>query len=300
MSIKKLLAYYYRRGLTLISPKLNTSAIYKARFGKKLDLKNPETLTEKILWLKFNTYWNNPLIKQCADKYRVREYVEESGCGNILNELIGIYKRPEEIEWDRLPNHFAIKLNAGCGFNHIVFDKDKENLDNLIVEINQWIKKAKTIWLGYSEMQYKDVEPVILIEKYLGSDKGDLPEDYKFYCINGKCQMTMLCKDRDDHGHCEKYIYMDRDWNMLTNGMEDKDYHVEKPGCIEEAMSFAEKLSKPFPFVRVDFYLLGEKIVFGELTFTPAAGMDVDHKLKIFNSNDDLDHVFGEKLKLPM
>ena len=300
MSLKIKLASLYRRTLTLISPRLNTAVIYKARFGKKLDLKHPETLNEKTLWLKFNTYWNNPLVKQCADKYRVREYVEKSGCEGILTKLIGVYKTPEEIVWDSLPSQFAIKLNLGCGYNHIVSDKGCENQEALNKEINGWLKRAPKTWLGYSEMQYKDVDPVILIEEYLGGPNGELPDDYKFYCINGKCHMTMFCKDRDSHGHGAKYYYMDRDWNMLTNGVGDPNTPVEKPICLDEAMEIAEKLSQPFPFVRVDFYLIGERVVFGELTFTPAAGMDVDHKLKPFGNDEDLDHIYGRILKLPI
>ena len=299
MSVKTKLAQLYRRGLTLISPKLNTAIIYRARFGKRLDLKHPETLNEKTLWLKFNTYWNNPLVKQCADKYRVREYVKDSGCDSILSKLIGVYKKPEDIGWDDLPSQFAIKLNIGCGFNHIVSDKAKENRESVLEEINQWLKRAPKAWLGYSEMQYKDVCPVILIEEYLGGPNGELPDDYKFYCINGKCHMTMFCKDRDNHGHGAKYYYMDRNWKMITNGVGDSNIQFEKPVCLEQAMEFAETLSKPFPFVRVDLYLLGKRIVFGELTFTPAAGMDVDHKLKPFDSNEDLDHIYGKILALP-
>ncbi|WP_295160171.1 ATP-grasp fold amidoligase family protein, partial [Selenomonas sp. AE3005] len=38
----------------------------------------------------------------------------------------------------------------------------------------------------------------------------------------------------------------------------------------------AERLSKPFPFVRADFYLEKGKVTFGELTFTPCGGFDVN------------------------
>ncbi len=56
---------------------------------------------------------------------------------------------------------------------------------------------------------------------------------------------------------------------MITNGVGDPNAPVEKPVCLDRAMELAEKLSQPFPFVRVDFYLIGERIVLGELTFTP-------------------------------
>ena len=109
----------------------------------------------------------------------------------------------------------------------------------------------------------------------------------------------MLCKDRDDTGHGANYYYMDTEWNMITNGLNDRYTEIPKPKSLKEAISIAEKLSKPFPFVRTDLYIIDGRVVFGELTFTPAAGMDVDHKLKPFDSNEDLDHIYGRLLQLP-
>lgn len=299
MRLGKTIARGFRSVLTMISPKLNTSVLYYAKFGRRLDLNRPETLNEKNLWLKFNTYWDNPLVKKCADKYLVRDYVKEAGCKELLNDLIAVYEKPEELDLKSLPDQFALKLNIGCGFNHIVADKSKESQDALIRLMHQWLKKARLCYLGYSEMQYKDVKPYFLVEKYLGDDKGNLPEDYKFYCINGICEMIMFCKDRNMSGHGAKYFYMDRSWNMITNGIGDPNYSINKPASLEEAIAYAELLSKPFPYVRVDLYIIGERIYFGELTFTPSAGMDVDHKLKPFGEDEDIDHIYGRKLVLP-
>ena len=300
MSIKNTCVSLIRKLLTVVSPKLNTSVLYYFKFGKKLDLKHPETLNEKNLWLKFNTYWNNPLVKKCADKYLVREYVKEAGCKELLNDLITVYERPEELVLKSLPDQFVLKLNIGCGFNHIVTDKSKENQDELICLMRKWLNKARTYYLGYSEMQYKDVKPIFLVEKFLGDDKGNLPEDYKFYCINGVCEMIMFCKDRDMSGHGAKYFYMDNSWNMITNGIGDPDYTIDKPASLDVAIKYAELLSKPFPYVRVDLYIVENAVYFGELTFSPSAGMDVDHKLKPFGEDEDIDHIYGRKLVLPL
>lgn len=300
MSIKNKMARIFRSSLTIISPKLNTKVIYRAKFGRKLDLKHPVTLNEKNLWLKFHTYWNNDLVKKCADKYKVREYICDIGLGHILNRLICAYRRPEDIEWNNLPNQFAIKLNIGCGYNHIVSDMTNENADALASEINKWLKQAPKSWLGYSEMQYKNVEPIILIEEYLGGPNGELPEDYKFYCINGKCEMIMFCMGRDYSGHNAKYYFLDKDWNMVANSYNERSISVQKPVALDEAIKIAETLSKPFPFVRVDLYLIGQRTVFGELTFTPAAGMDIDHLARVIDSDEDIDHYYGRLLKLPI
>ena len=79
---------WFKQTITRISPKLNTKLVYYYHFHKPLDLKHPKPLDEKIQWLKFNTYYKNPLVTQCADKYAVREYVEKCGCGEILSFII--------------------------------------------------------------------------------------------------------------------------------------------------------------------------------------------------------------------
>ena len=56
-------------------------------------------------------------------------------------------------------------------------------------------------------------------------------------------------------------------------------------------VKLAEKLSEPFPFVRVDFYEVGDKIFFGELTFYPGNGMESFVPV-------EWDYKLGEMLKL--
>ena len=75
--------------LTHIAPVRATKYVYKYNTGKKLNLKNPQTFNEKLQWLKL--YGDNQLMIQCADKYRVREYIEKKGCTEILNTLYGVY-----------------------------------------------------------------------------------------------------------------------------------------------------------------------------------------------------------------
>lgn len=275
MNIKVKLASAFRCTLTRISPMLNTKVTYAVKFKRKLDLDNPVTLNDKILWLKFNTYWNNPVIKQCADKLRVRDYIASIGCHELLNELIAAYKHVEDIDWDALPQQFALKLNVGCGCNIIATDKSKLDIQETKKVLKKWMKQQ--YYLEHSEMQYKDVEKFILVEKYLGSKTGNLPEDYKFYCMNGKAKYVMLCADREA-GKSAQYFYYDRDWNKMQyslSALENPSFEMQKPQNIELAFEYAEKLSKDFPFVRVDLYIVDGKVYFGELTFTPSAGMDV-------------------------
>lgn len=289
----------FRSGLTVISPKLNNAVTYRIKFKRKLDLKNPKTFNEKILWLKFNDYLDNPVVKQCADKLRVREYIEKQGCPELLNELIGYYDNVEQIDWDALPQQFALKLNVGCACNIIVSDRSQLNIEKTKEIMKKWL--ASNYWLGWAEMQYKDVKPYILIEKYLGTPDGALPEDFKFYCMNGVCKTIMVCKGRDASSHKAKYFFMDRDWNLLPytqEALDEPDIVIERPPMLSLAMKYAEKLSSAFPFVRADFYLFRDKVIFGELTFTPAGAMDTDLILTPPGMNESVDVILGEMLDL--
>ena len=271
----KKIAHLFRCMLTIVSPKLNTYICYFVKFKRTLNLSHPKTLNEKILWLKFNTYWNNPLVKLCADKLSVRYYVKGCGLANILNPLLGVYNCAEEIDWEKLPNQFAIKYNVGCGKNIIV--KDKTNLDIQFISktMNEWFKSKD--YLPYSEMQYKDVHPYILIEEYIaGPTKDTAPIDYKVYCFHGKAIYLMACCGRESQ-HAT-YYFFDSQWNLCrinkAGKMAPANFSMPKPAHLNNLLMAAERLSSPFPFVRADFYDSKDKIMFGELTFTPGGAMD--------------------------
>ena len=134
----------------------------------------------------------------------------------------------------------------------------------------------------------------MICEKYLGTNDGKLPEDYKVYCFNGVAECVMVCTDRE-LGH-PKFFYFNRNWEMLNFSQDAIEYgqsiKITKPEGIADVFRYAEILAEPFPFVRVDFYLINGQVIFGELTFTPSAGLD-SSRLKVAD-----DH-FGELLALP-
>lgn len=280
MNVKLFIGKWFKCLLTWISPTLNTKVVYYFKFKKKINLKRPVTLDEKIQWLKLNTYNKNPLVTQCADKYAVRKYVEDCGCGEILNTLYGVYDKVEDIPWEELPDRFVVKWNFGCGQNLICFDKAGLDVDEAKRKLHKWYKEHSTFYLPYSEMQYKNIPPKIICEKLIESDSGKLPVDYKLYCFNGKADCVLVCTNRDESGKHADYYFFDREWKLKRYNKKGKlapvDFTLPRPVNFEKLFYYADKLSKPFPFVRSDFYLENGKIIFGELTFTPCGGFDVD------------------------
>jgi TupA-like ATPgrasp len=269
------------------SPVLASRYIYRRCTGKVLNLKNPKDFNEKLQWLKL--YWKDPRIVKCSDKYEVREYVKKSGCEEILNQIYGVYEDTSEINWDNLPNKFVLKCTHGCGFNIICDHKDKLNKDQTFAQFDKWLKIR--IDKTFAEIHYSKIKPRIICERYLETDAGFLPLDYKIYCFNGKAGLVSVCSNR---AISLIYNYFDLNWEKMniTKKVFLNENLPKKPECFDEMVKYAEILSKPFPFVRVDFYIYKGKPVFGEMTFTPGAGMGL-------NLNEKGLQYLGEMLKLP-
>lgn len=145
-----------------------------------MDLKNPKTFNEKIQWLKLHDYPNNQLVINGADKYKVREYVKKKGLGDILVPLLRHWDRPEDIDWEKLPDKFVLKCNHGCAYNILCNNKNAFDKDDAIKKIKKWMKEDFGAF--NIETHYSKIKPHITCEKFL----GDCIVDYKFFCFNGK------------------------------------------------------------------------------------------------------------------
>lgn len=104
-------------------PELLVKIRYFIRFRRYLNLKNPHTLNEKILYMSLRT--DTTLWTRLADKYAVRSYVEECGISEILTPLLGYWRKAEEIDLSLLPKQFVVKTTHGCGDVIAVTDKSK-------------------------------------------------------------------------------------------------------------------------------------------------------------------------------
>ena len=292
--MKDKLRNIYRNIMALISsvsPTATSEFYYFSKFKRKINLKKPKTFNEKLMYLKLKEYEKNDLVTKCADKYKVREYVQECGLKEILNDLLGVYNNADEIDFNKLPNKFVLKCNHGAGFNIICKDKNKLDYKKTRNTLNKWMKID--YWKYVAEMQYKKIDKKIICEKYLESKGNDSIEDYKIYCFNGKPLFCMVCIGRNLGK--PTYYFLDTNWKILKINPAGKnakdDLIIPKPKSIDKMYEYAEILAKPFKFVRVDFYDYMDKPIFGELTFTPAGCIDT-------NYIDDWDNKLGEMLKV--
>lgn len=261
----------YRHALNASSAILGVETTKKLdsriRFGRKLDLENPKTLSDKICWIELNT--DQTLAARCTDKYAVRSYVEEKGLGDILIPLVGgPWTNASDIDIDSLPERFVLKATHGCEMNYICKDKSRLDRNDLLNKAGQWLKEDYP--RACIEPHYKLVPHRLYSEEFVGG-LGDVV-DYKFHCINGEPAFVLTCSNREDSLKLNLY---DLDWNPISGlqGAMRNERKIERPKNLKEMLEVTKTLSSDFDFVRVDLYEADEKIFFGELTFSPACGV---------------------------
>ena len=271
-----------------LNPAWELKLMFRLKQGYPLDLNEPKTYNQKLQWIKL--YDKNKLMPLCCDKYMVREYVQNMGCGEILNELLWHGFDPEDIPYDCLPEQFVIKVTHGSTFNIIVKDKQKLDRQSVSRKIRKWLK-ADFI-ACYGEWFYGQIPPRIIVEKYLeNSDKQEL-RDYKVFCFNGKAKLIDVHSGR--FGDHRRNVY-DLNWNFLKDVYlkYEHDEVIPKPEVLQELLQYAETLSSKFLHARVDFFIVDGKIYFGEITFTNGAGFD---SIKPYSFDVEM----GNMLELPL
>ena len=242
-------------------------AEYILRHRKLPNLKHPKGFNEKINYIKQSDWL---LTKQMyVDKYKVRPFIEATIGEQYLATLYGVYKSADEVNLDELPQSFVLKLNNGSGCNLVVKDKDTLNKEEVHAKLERWL--TFDFYKTTREKQYKDVEQFIICEEYLEDSSGEL-RDYKFFCFNGEMKFVQVDTGRVS-GHVQTFY--DKNWvkQDFTYVQDATDVVETRPVKYDEMVNLAEKLAKNFPFVRVDFYDVNGRIVFGEITFTPNNGM---------------------------
>jgi len=252
----------------------------------------PKTFNEKLCWRKCylhrNRYYRH-LLTRTASKVTVRDYVAEKAGTELLTSDFHAVDNSRDLPLDRMPSRFVIKASHGSSWNHIVHDKDQEDWDTVHRQCDDWLSQSWGVFSG--EWWYGLGKPQILAEEFLDDGSGQPPKDYKFFVMNGQPQMIQVDFDRFNQHKRNLYGV---DWSPIDccyaypRGTE-----VDRPQQLDKMLDIACLLGQDLDFVRVDLYLVGERIVLGELTHCPESGLGVF-------SNPEIDRWLGRKLDLPM
>jgi hypothetical protein len=244
--------------------------MHKEKLGVFPKILKPETFNEKILRRKLLD--RRKILTQFADKYRVREYVENRLGPEILTKLYFVTTNPADIPFDELPDKFVVKPSHGSGWFKVVADKSKLNKADLRKTCISWLNQS--FYRINREWAYKNIEPRILIEEFIDDGSKGMPIDYKLYVFHGKVEILHIIAER----HIEiRLNFYDRFWNQLdaaAKRFKKTDKPVKRPKHLDEMIRAAEILGDGIDFLRIDFYDTEEKVYFGEITITPSCGWE--------------------------
>jgi hypothetical protein len=249
----------------------------------------PRTFTEKVRYKMLRDH--RDLMITFADKAAVRGYIARTVGEHYLPGLIAVVDSPAELSGLGLPAEYVVKPTHGSGA--VVVVSDRADPGSMLPDVNacwsyshvcpehahrELLVDIAAFWADQlygqgpnKEWAYGHVPRRILVEELLIGDRGDIPDDYKLFVFHGRCEFVQV--DSGRFGRRTQDFYR-RDWTHLplSGGPPHADPQPDAPRCLTEMIEVAERLSLPTDFLRVDLYVVGDRIVVGELTSYPAGG----------------------------
>lgn len=271
---------YYRKTqgfypFFLNCPKKYYSHFLKRRYfdmlGMYPDLENPTTLNEKMRWLLYNEQVD--LHEKLTDKIQVKDWCTSKIGKNHISEIYGIWKHFDDINFEELPDKFALKVNHGCRMNLFIKNKKtflEKHYKASKQKIEQWLK---TNYYYFSlEPQYKNIKPLVFAEELRETASNIVRDDMLIHCFNSE----PLFIENFITEYNYNVIY-NKNWEIQPFTIGNKEFRsdlsVPRPKNLDEMLECAKILSKDFSYVRVDFANTDKKTILSEMTFSPCSAI---------------------------
>lgn len=215
-----------------------------------------------------------------ADKYKVRDLVESKIGPNYLIPILWHGNTFTIDAYESLPNEFVIKSNHASGTNLIVKDKSLHSFNSILKKTNEWL--AMDYDKVNFEKHYKYIDKKLIVEELLKDDGGNIPSDYKVHVFRDRegnvRKFIQVDYDRfDEGGFGHRRNLFDSSWMKINAELahDNNSFDEPKPGCLDEMLRLSEDLSMGMGYIRCDWYIINNRLFFGEITLTHGAGTEV-------------------------
>lgn len=264
--------------------------------GLQLNLDKPKMFTEKIQWMKL--YYTHPDMKRCVDKIDFKDYVREKIGEGYTAPVITIWTSPDEVSIKSIKaSKFVIKstLQSDGNFIQLVTDVDSLDIPSLEKEIKgKWFDTRLLLTNSYCSAYY-GAKPRVVIEEFI-EEFANVANDYKLFCFHGSPAFFYVAEDHFKNGENQSVYpitFFDLEWKAMDvqYGSHTINPDIKKPVHLEQMIELAKILSKPFPFVRVDFFDTPNKLYLAELTFYPGSGLTEYHPESFNKQLGDMLHL---------
>lgn len=245
--------------------RLYLGLIYGWRHGRWPDLDRPRRFTEWVQWRK--------LHDRCPDRARLTDKSHSKalaatvlGSEMVVPTLWWGTALPAEPRW---PMPFIVKANHGCG--QFIVVRNRADWQRARARTPRWVASRYGAALG--EWHYSAASPGLIVEPYLGA-AGALPIDYKIYVFQGRAAMVQVHEGR---GGRHRWSQFDRHWRPLSTTTTDH----PRPASLAAMLGAAERLGAGHDFLRIDFYEIDGRPLFGEFCLYPGSGLDPFHPVEL-------------------
>lgn len=251
------------RAVDLARARINLT--YRWRHGYWPNLDRPTRFNELVQLRKLHD--RDARLPLLADKVRAKTFVAE--------RLGRDWVIPTIWHGTALPpappttGAFVVKSRHGCNQRAFVrtgIGERAEEWPSIRRRAAGWMRHGYGGWLD--EWAYSQVPRGLLIEPFVG-ENGVLPVDWKIFVFAGRARFVQVHLDRETR---HRWIVMNLDWQRVSAATSDAD--PAPPPNLQRMLAAAETLARGFDFVRVDFYDVGGRPLFGEMTFYPGSGLD--------------------------
>lgn len=243
---------------------------YEKMTGETIDFQHPITFNQKLQWIKL--FDRKAIYTSMADKSEAKKIAARLIGEKYIIPTLGVYENFDEIDFSQLPEQFVLKCTHDSGSIIICKSKDNFNFNEAKNKLEKCLKEDYS-WIG-REWVYKGIPHRILVEQYMVDESGNELKDYKIFNFNaGGDQLIQVDFGRFSN-HCRRFYTSQ--WEPIDMQIlypDNPSVVIPKPLVLEEMLELARVLSKDTYFLRTDFYIIDDKIYFGEMTFYPESGI---------------------------
>lgn len=230
------------------------------------DYAHPRTLQEHIQAYMLRS--RNPMLVTLADKLAVRKYIDATvGPGHTV-PLLGAWRDAAAVPLATLAYPVVLKPTHLSG-RALFLDRFEPAQEAALRRLlRDWLARDHS--LINREWFYAQVPPGLVAEPLLLDEHGERPADVKASVIGGRVRYFQV--DRGRQGQHTRNLY-GADWELLpVRGPLPRHAPDAPPADLPGLVAIAEQLAEPFEFLRVDCYVIGGRVLVGELTSSPGAG----------------------------
>jgi len=233
----------------------------------KMLFTKPENWMELPMFKKIH-YYGTQLTKEYGeyvDKLQAKRKVKEM-CGDDIQvaKVVRILESYSDLTENDLNKNYIIKSSHGSGWN--IYNDTSITLDDAIKKLKNWNKTYNSM----VERQYGLIKPAFFIEeKICDSILGYTGYAcvYMFRCIHSNPISISVKYKKTQNSY-------DTNWNLKQKSQ--IPFTIPKPKYLSKLLNLCKTLSSNFEFVRLDFYIGKDDVIyFSEFTFTPAGGRQV-------------------------